>query len=63
MGVRPSTEAYWSAMLLVLLTTAVGAEAVALRDKVPRGVRLPLGDAMLLAALFSLGAVFWRLSG
>jgi len=62
-GGRPSAEAYWTAVLVVFFAAAVGAFAVGIRQKVPRYVRIPLGDISLILALISISTVLWRLNG
>ena len=63
MGGRPSAEVYWTAVLVVLLAATIGALAARMRGRVPRRVRVPIGDVALLAALLSLCLMLWRVNG
>lgn len=63
LGKQQSMEAFFTAVLVVLLAAAIGAMSAGVRDRVPLRVRQTIGDVGLLAAFFSIGAVLWRVNG
>lgn len=63
LGKQQSMEAFLTAVLVVLLAAAIGAMSAGVRERVPLRVRQAIGDVGLLAAIFSISAVLWRVNG